>query len=136
MDLKTPPSPSVESALRTNSQAMLEALTGLQFWIVYVVYAYRILYNLHVLTKYLQIAGLKDSLEYNEWSKEDAQQHQPTTSGADLLVGSIRKASRAEILASLPPRSIADRLVEHVLRSGDIAIGNTLPLITALSRLL
>jgi hypothetical protein len=63
-------------------------------------------------------------LEFNEWPEEEADRHAPPKkSGPDLLVGSVRKATRAEILASIPPRSIVDVLVEHVLALGDIASG-------------
>lgn len=69
------------------------------------------------------IAGLKDSLEYKEWSNQEAEQYVPSKDrGPDLLVGSVRSATRGEILASIPPRSVVDLLVRSILDSGDIAI--------------
>jgi len=58
---------------------------------------------------------LKDSTEYKEWSKEETEKYfEPKNSGPALLVGSIRKATRAEILASIPPKSTVDNLISKL----------------------
>ncbi|EPE28759.1 hypothetical protein GLAREA_09880 [Glarea lozoyensis ATCC 20868] len=57
------------------------------------------------------IACLKDCLDPKDEPAEK-QQFPPKPPGPDLLVGSIRGATRTEILASLPSRNRVDRLVE------------------------
>jgi len=59
---------------------------------------------------------LKESTDYKDLSNEDTEKcTEPKTSGPLLLVGAIRKATRAEILASIPTRSVVDRLISEIL---------------------
>ncbi|EHK97144.1 hypothetical protein M7I_7156 [Glarea lozoyensis 74030] len=69
------------------------------------------------------IACLKDCLDPKDEPAEK-QQFPPKPPGPDLLVGSIRGATRTEILASLPSRNRVDRLVEAYFSELDMgAIG-------------
>jgi hypothetical protein len=58
----------------------------------------------------IQIACLKDSLDHKE-ERIEKQQFPPKPRGPDLLVGSIRSATRTQILTALPSKGRVDRLV-------------------------
>ena len=78
---------------------------------------------MHIRADFAQIAGLKDSLEYNdEWPKEEKNQWKGPhkMGGPDLLVGCIPKASKYEILASIPSRSLVDQLAFGIFEPGNI----------------
>ena len=64
---------------------------------------------------------MKDSLEDNQTqeTREPAPISIPTTQGPELLTGGIPKATKAEILAALPPRPVADLLVKRFYRTPD-----------------
>lgn len=64
----------------------------------------------------MQIAGLKDQLEIGDEVREEKE----VVLGPDLLVGSVRAATRAEILASLPPKDVADKLIERYFQTSDM----------------
>lgn len=65
-------------------------------------------------------------MEFNTWTKEDADMHNaPSNGGPDLLVGSVRKATRAELLGSIPPRSVVDMLVNHLLETDELSTSNS-----------
>ncbi len=66
-----------------------------------------------------QIAGLKDQLETTANSREE-KDISPEVPGPDLLVGSIKAATKSEIMASLPPRSVADKLVTGYFETADM----------------
>jgi hypothetical protein len=44
----------------------------------------------------------------------------PASTGPELLVGSVRPATRAEILLSFPPRAVVDGLVDDFLGMADM----------------
>jgi hypothetical protein len=81
-----------------------------------------VLYHLRVSVadqRDIQIACLKDCLDPKDEPSEK-QQFPPKPPGPDLLVGSIRSATRTEILASLPSRTRVDRLVESYFSELDM----------------
>ncbi|KAE8450755.1 hypothetical protein EG329_005668 [Mollisiaceae sp. DMI_Dod_QoI] len=64
------------------------------------------------------IADLKDSLENSE--RLDVFDESSTRPGPNLLVGGVRKATRVEILASLPSKPITDQLLDQFVDSMDM----------------
>jgi hypothetical protein len=60
---------------------------------------------------------LKDSIEDDRSTQYPEDIDVPDLTGPELLVGGIRKASRTEILSSIPSQSIVDRLVNNFHRS-------------------
>lgn len=44
----------------------------------------------------------------------------PEVPGPDLLVGSVKAASRTEIMASLPPKAFADKLIDRYFQTSDM----------------
>ncbi|KAF8847325.1 hypothetical protein BDZ45DRAFT_607644 [Acephala macrosclerotiorum] len=66
------------------------------------------------------IAGLKDQLDISDESTKEEKDNLPAIPGPDLLVGSVRAATRAEIIASLPPRFVVDKLVMRFYESVDM----------------
>ncbi|KUJ19439.1 uncharacterized protein LY89DRAFT_490483 [Mollisia scopiformis] len=65
------------------------------------------------------IAGLKDQLDITDDPREETDTV-PEVPGPDLLVGSVKAASRAEIMASLPPKAISDRLIDRYFQTADM----------------
>jgi len=75
---------------------------------------------------------LKDQFGNFEPSVEEEthqQSPEPISKGPDLLVGGLAKATRSEILASLPSRSFVDHLVREYFESADMGAGKTINLI-------
>ncbi|KAH8595029.1 hypothetical protein B0O99DRAFT_512847 [Bisporella sp. PMI_857] len=72
------------------------------------------------------ISSLKESVNYEErptQSDQEVERNPPLkTRGPQLLAGFVRKATRADMLASMPPKSIADILIAQMFDSGDISI--------------
>jgi hypothetical protein len=69
-----------------------------------------------------KISLLKDRLGVTE--KPLKKQHlAPSTQGPGLLVGSIRSATRVEILAALPSRPVVDALVAAFISTPDMGHG-------------
>ncbi len=68
---------------------------------------------------------MKGSLETSERldSFDDELSTRPV--GPNLLVGGVRKATRAEILASLPSKPITDQLLDQYFDSVDTTLGNS-----------
>ncbi|RDL34405.1 uncharacterized protein BP5553_07533 [Venustampulla echinocandica] len=67
------------------------------------------------------IACLKDALGNTEPQQEEKEKATgPVPIGPDLLVGSVRKVSRTEIIAALPPKRLADQLVQEFFSTPDI----------------
>lgn len=44
----------------------------------------------------------------------------PEVPGPDLLVGSVKAATKSEIMASLPPRGVADKLIAGYFETADM----------------
>ena len=71
-----------------------------------------------------KISGLKESVDYKEWPKDE--DDEPLKSkGPELLTGFVRKPTRADILASIPPKPVVDALISQLFDSGDIIISIT-----------
>lgn len=51
---------------------------------------------------------------------DEVREEKENVPGPDLLVGSIRAASRGEILASLPPKEMCDRLIGRYFQTSDM----------------
>ena len=64
-----------------------------------------------------QIAGLRDSLENTENTQDSENIDIPAPSGPELLVGGVGRASKSEILATIPPQYIVGLLVARFFRS-------------------
>jgi hypothetical protein len=69
---------------------------------------------------YTQIVGLKDLLENSDPQIEE-KDLLATPKGPDLLIGSIPKLAKAEILASIPSRPVVDLLIAQYLGTLDMA---------------
>ncbi|PMD40601.1 hypothetical protein L207DRAFT_528925 [Hyaloscypha variabilis F] len=65
------------------------------------------------------ISLLKDHLGATEAPQKEKDKPQSIT-GPDLLVGAVRSATRAEIMAALPPRSVTDALVAEFFSVPDM----------------
>jgi hypothetical protein len=72
-----------------------------------------------LLTNREQISFLKDRLGAAEPPQKEAHPS-PSIQGPDLLVGSVRAATRAEIMAALPSRSVVDALVAEFCTTPDM----------------
>ncbi|CZR61340.1 related to transcription activator protein acu-15 [Phialocephala subalpina] len=66
------------------------------------------------------IAGLKDQLDISDDPIKEEKDSVPEVPGPDLLVGSVRAATRAEILATLPPRGVVDKLLLRFFEGVDM----------------
>jgi hypothetical protein len=71
---------------------------------------------------YQKISSLKGRLVAIE-PPQEKNHFTPSTQGPDLLVGSIRSATRAEITAALPSRSVVDALVANFISTPDMGPG-------------
>jgi len=68
-----------------------------------------------------QISELKDHLDQIPTSAHAQDDLSEDIAGPDLLFGRQRHATKQELLASLPPRSEADQLIEAYFESMDTA---------------
>ena len=67
------------------------------------------------------VSELKDSLDWNP-SDRGVETSDPLDSlGPELLLGEQRKTKKHDVLAAIPPRPVADRLVSQFLKSVEIA---------------
>lgn len=51
---------------------------------------------------------------------DEVREEKEVTFGPDLLVGSVKAATRAEILASLPPKEVSDKLIHQYFQTSDM----------------
>lgn len=72
-----------------------------------------------------QINGVKEYLdEQEDNSDNDATEEDPySDSSPVLLLGMARKVSKQELLADIPARSVADRLISRFLKTFEPSIG-------------
>lgn len=63
---------------------------------------------------------MKDTIANPEPPAEEETTEEPLSIGPDLLVGGFRKATRNEILASVPSRSMVDRMVDAYFTNADM----------------
>lgn len=62
---------------------------------------------------------MKDQLDIGDEVREEKEVI-PNVLGPDLLVGSVRAATKAELLASLPPKDVCDKLIDKYFQTSDM----------------
>lgn len=70
-----------------------------------------------------QVVGLKDLLNTQDSPNSSSTSDCACDQGLNLLFAAKRSITQAEILASIPPRDVVDRLISRYFSVMDMAIG-------------